>query len=115
MPTYSLTPKDSPASVLHGHPASVKALAVKFTATWCGPCKQHPFEKVADLPSGLPLAFAVCDVDTCGRLAEEALVRSVPTVLVFDRSGKVIGPPIVGVVKADKLVELLRQRLALIP
>ena len=114
MPTLSLNPNDSPASVLSTQPPSVKALAVKFTATWCGPCKQHPFEKVAETSLG-SLAFAVCDVDTCGRLAEQSLVRSIPTVLVFDRTGKVVGPPILGVVKADKLVELLRQRLALIP
>jgi thiol:disulfide interchange protein len=111
--TYSIKPDDTIAKILGDHPAA-KLLAVKFTAAWCAPCKQHPFEKVAELPLGLPLLFALCDVNSCMKMAEQYLVRSVPTVVFFNRAGQVVGPPNVGVPRPERFVELLRERMKLV-
>tara|TARA_B100001741_G_scaffold309689_1_gene307756 strand:+ start:8271 stop:8609 length:339 start_codon:yes stop_codon:yes gene_type:complete len=50
---------------------------IKFTATWCGPCKAiHPFLEQCGKDCDIPVC--VVDVDEYGSLAEEYQVTSIP-------------------------------------
>ena len=59
----------------------------KFSASWCGPCKQLApiFEQLKREVSGV--SFQEIDVDSNRTLVESANVRSVPTVII-ERDGK---------------------------
>lgn len=73
------------------------AIAVKFTATWCKPCKKiHPvFEAfVADCTN---VQFATVDADELDELASKFQVVSLPTFLLLDsRTQMIIGDPYSG-------------------
>lgn len=63
--------------------------AVKFTATWCGPCKkQQPnIDKMAEeFPA---VKFLVVDVDDFPDLAKKYEIKSLPT-LALIKDGNVI-------------------------
>jgi thioredoxin 1 len=79
---------------------------VKFSATWCGPCKvvagtitkvKNEFDKIN---------FIDIDVDDHPDLAKEYQIRSVPTVILF-RDGTEVDR-LVGAVKIDALRKVLR-------
>ena len=55
----------------------------RFTATWCGPCRQLAplFEQIKTSFPGVD--FQVIDVDTSPEEVQENLITSVPTVIVF--------------------------------
>ena len=55
----------------------------RFTATWCGPCRQLAplFEQIqASFPN---VEFQIIDVDTSPEEVQANLVTSVPTVIIF--------------------------------
>lgn len=58
---------------------------VKFTATWCGPCKQiQPvYEKLEKEYSNL--TFAIVDVDASSDVSQHYGVSSMPTFIVMDK------------------------------
>ena len=59
---------------------------IKFTATWCGPCKAiHPLLKQCEEEYDIPVV--VVDVDEYGTLAEEYEVSSIPH-MEFRLNGK---------------------------
>ena len=59
---------------------------IRFTATWCSPCKTYAptFEKVASEVSGVQ--FKTIDVDSGDPLIMELGIRNVPTTVVLEGS-----------------------------
>jgi thioredoxin 1 len=55
----------------------------RFTATWCGPCRQLAplFDQIqTSFPN---VEFQTIDVDTSPTEVQENLITSVPTVIIF--------------------------------
>jgi thioredoxin 1 len=79
---------------------------VKFSATWCGPCKMmaSTIQKVE--PEFPTVKFHDIDVDDFSNLAVDYKIRSVPTVIVF-KDGEEI-TRLVGALKADILRKTLQ-------
>lgn len=69
-------------------------VVVKFTAPWCGPCKQLTplLEEVAEQYIGSAL-FVSINVDDFSELAQRHNVRSVPTLMVFNRGVMISSKP----------------------
>ncbi|WP_200209103.1 thioredoxin family protein [Micromonospora coerulea] len=58
---------------------------LRFTATWCGPCKTlGPVADAVAARHGVPVE--VVDVDGSPELAARYRVRSIPTVVLLDGS-----------------------------
>lgn len=69
--------------------ASKKLTLVRFTASWCVPCKQQ--RKVFEQASSCDkISFAEADVDDCSQAALDLGIKSVPTYVLFD-----LGKPLV--------------------
>ena len=79
---------------------------VKFSATWCGPCKMmaSTIQKVE--PEFPTVKFQDIDVDDFSNLAVNYKIRSVPTVIVF-KDGEEI-TRLVGALKVDILRKTLQ-------
>lgn len=62
----------------------------RFTATWCGPCKQLApiFEQIQIRLSELAI-FETIDVDSSPEEAQKYEIRSVPTV-ILEKDGQVV-------------------------
>jgi thioredoxin 1 len=55
----------------------------RFTAAWCGPCKQLA-PLFNQIQSSFPdVEFQTIDVDTSPEEVQENLITSVPTVIIF--------------------------------
>ncbi|MFA5757968.1 MAG: thioredoxin family protein [Clostridia bacterium] len=79
---------------------------VKFSATWCGPCKMvsSTIQKVQpDFPE---VKFQDIDVDDNPDLAKNYKIKSVPTVILF-RNG-IETTRLVGNIRMDALKKTLR-------
>lgn len=83
---------------------------VDFTATWCGPCKQlvPVLEKAAQEYEGR-VKFGQVDVDGNRQTAMKYMVRSIPTILIFNEGAVV--EQVVGLVNAKKLQGMLEKVL----
>ena len=59
-------------------------LVIRFTASWCSPCKMYApiFEKVASETSGIK--FETIDVDSGDQRVIEYGIRNVPTTVVLE-------------------------------
>jgi len=57
---------------------------IRFTATWCGPCKMYApiFERVASETAGVQ--FKTIDVDSGDPLIMELGIRNVPTTVILE-------------------------------
>ena len=80
---------------------------VKFTASWCGPCRMMipVIEKVAsELTS---VKFLEIDVDDSDGLSDEYFISSVPTMMIFKNSKKV--DEICGALPYDQLKSFVQQ------
>lgn len=71
-------------------------ILIKYTASWCGPCRAIPFEKVVDELKDLGLHFVEIDVDAHPDAVAYFGVSSIPgfVLLVPNEKGgrKHIGP-----------------------
>lgn len=56
---------------------------LRFTASWCGPCKALAMT-LAEIDSSLPME--VIDIDVHPEIAQEYGVRSVPTLVMLDEN-----------------------------
>ena len=79
--------------------------ALKFYATWCGPCKSlsQIIEGAADK---FTIPIEEVDIDNNMDLAIEYGVRGVPVMVLLDDAGKEIRRQ-AGVMTEDKLLEFL--------
>ena len=58
-------------------------ILVQYTASWCGPCRQLS-PRLANISSSYDnIAFVKIDVDENMELAQNLLIRSVPTVIIY--------------------------------
>ena len=80
---------------------------VKFTASWCGPCKMMIpiIEKLASELNSVK--FLEIDVDDSDGLAEEYFINSVPTMMIF-KNGKKLDE-ICGALPYDQLKSFIQQ------
>jgi thioredoxin 1 len=65
-----------------------KKIVVDFYATWCGPCKMLS-SVLKKIDEKKLIEIVKVDVDTCGNLASEYKIYSVPTLILFE-NGKEI-------------------------
>jgi thioredoxin-like negative regulator of GroEL len=77
-----------------------------FSAPWCGPCKQ--FGPVMDRISQTGILVEKVNIDNVPALAAAYNVRSVPTVVVVDRSGNEINRS-VGMLSENQVRQLFNQ------
>ena len=80
---------------------------VKFTASWCGPCKMMIpiIEKLASELNSVK--FLEIDVDDSDGLAEEYFINSVPTMMIFKNDKKL--DEICGALPYDQLKSFIQQ------
>jgi thioredoxin 1 len=87
-----------------------KPTLVDFFATWCGPCKmQGPILEQVKLAVGDSAHILKVDVDNNRELAEQYMVQSVPTLILF-KGGKPI-ERMVGLQQAATLEEKIKALL----
>jgi len=77
-----------------------------FSAPWCGPCKQ--FGPVMDRISQTGILVEKVNVDNAPAVAAAYNVRSVPTVIIVDRSGNEINRS-VGMLSESQVRQLFNQ------
>lgn len=59
--------------------------AIKFGATWCGPCKTlEPIMKKMEVEFSPSVNFYSIDVDSRPDLAKKYLIKSLPTVILLN-------------------------------
>jgi thioredoxin-like negative regulator of GroEL len=77
-----------------------------FSAPWCGPCKQ--FGPIMDRISQTGILVEKVNVDNAPAVAAAYNVRSVPTVIIVDRSGNETGRS-VGMLSESQVRQLFNQ------
>lgn len=74
---------------------------IKFSAEWCGPCKQLATQMTKNPP---PYNLREVDVDQDPKIAQRFGVRSVPTLVLVDKDEVVIKRH-TGAMNSSKLLE----------
>ena len=86
---------------------------IKFSSTWCGPCKQMEpiFDNVSKLKDFKNFTFQKYDIeeDTMGiELVEKYSIRNIPTIVITDNNGNVM-KKIIGFVNENELTNILKE------
>ena len=104
---YAVTSTPFEAEVLR----SPVPVLVDFTATWCGPCKAlaKVMHRLAEETEGR-VRIVTLDIDDAPDVATRFGVRSVPTVVAFDRGDKTAQH--VGLTTREKLLAMLPAHVA---
>ena len=84
--------------------APADPVIVKFTASWCGPCKSLA-PVLEDVAQDIGMRLVEVDVDTSPEVVSRYFVRGVPTTMVF-RSGEQLAS-IVGAATRERLAALI--------
>jgi thioredoxin 1 len=79
---------------------------LKFYAEWCGPCKGLTMV-INGAKDKIDISIEQYDIDNEMMMAQEYKVRSVPTMVLVDDTGKEIRRQI-GLVTEEKLLEFLK-------
>lgn len=63
--------------------SKMKTVIIKYTASWCGPCRKiNP--KFIEFSNDYPdLQFAEIDIDKFSKISNEQFIKSIPTFLVY--------------------------------
>jgi len=59
---------------------------LRFTASWCGPCKSLASNLET---ANLSIPIEVVDIDTHSHIAQEYGIRSVPTLVMLDENTEI--------------------------
>ncbi len=91
-------PADVEAATATINTSSNMPQVLKFSAVWCGPCKQFAplFEQVAEEYKD-KATFTTIDIDQQSAIADTYKVTAVPTIIFLNKSGKevdrIVGAP----------------------
>lgn len=79
---------------------------VDFYADWCGPCKMLApiFEQLSDELTAI--TFAKVDVDQSKELADQFKIKSIPTLLIFEKG--IVKNTLSGYIAKEKLASYLK-------
>lgn len=86
--------------------------AVKFSATWCGPCNMIApfFHEASESEEFKNLAFEEVDVDDEEKsdLINKLHIKNIPTIVILDDEGEEVSRKVGGIPKKE-LFEYLKQ------
>lgn len=85
---------------------------IKFSASWCGPCKmmKPTFDKVSSMEEFKNIEFISYDIEEDEQgveLVEKYNIRNVPTIVIADEDDEPI-KKIIGLVSEKELINLIK-------